>query len=165
MIIKNREAGKENTPSIKKMLSEPTTVFDVLFPVDHYFGDIYKNWKAYSLEMPVSKIIDVQEEADYIIIGKVLMIDKRDRNDVQALAKREGKKVEEDKRWYLNFIVEDDTDNIRCSVAPFKYKEMNGDQIFESIKEGDFVLIKGSMPDSWRSISIRSITKLDKNML
>jgi hypothetical protein len=76
--------------------------------------------------------------------------------------KRGGKLIEKD-IYYLNLYIEDDTDIIKCSIPPFRFEELNGQEIAESAVVGKtWFLIKGTLREgSWRSIAIEHIVNLN----
>jgi DNA polymerase III alpha subunit len=155
-IIKKRNEGCDFTPAILKKMLNPETPFDILFPTQHYYGHLYEDPISYGLDESPSKIIDAQDAGEYTIIGKVFERDLRDRNDVQSVMKR-GNKVKEH-QYYLNLFIEDDTDDIKCTIPPFLFDELNGQGIAESIKLGvTYLLIRGRLRDGWRNISISAI--------
>jgi len=160
-IITEREGDRNFTPSVMNKLLNPETAFDIIFPIEHYFGKIYKKPSDYKIDMRVSKIEEIKELGHYCIICQLMFLDFRDRNDVQAKAKRGGKEVEEDLRYYFSMIVEDDTDSIRCSISPFNFAKLNGHKVMDNFSIKDYVCIMGEMQDAFRSISIRKIVKLD----
>lgn len=156
-IIKDRKSGCKFTPSIQKMLMNPVTPFDILFPTKHYFGHLYDEPHKYGLMKSPSLIKDVQEPGEYVIIGIVQERDLRDRNDVQSVIKRKGVLVDE-YQYYLNLNIEDDTDSIRCTISPFKFDELNGMHVSETSIPGEtWYMIKGIVQEGWRSISIEAI--------
>ncbi len=163
-IIKARREGKGYTPSIVEKLMNPVTVFDDIFPCETKYGDIYKHPGKYGLRHGVSKISDVIGEGEYIIIGKLKMLDLRDRNDYQSVVKRGGTKVDKN-QFYLKMFVEDDTDSIMVMIPPHKFDELGGRELSETSKVNEtWFMIKGSVRNDWRMITISTIhdiTSLD----
>ncbi len=158
-IVKTRREGGKFTPAIAKKLLNPVTPFDILFPTQHYFGKLYDMPQKFGLRKSPSKIVDVDEPGDYTIIGIVTERDLRDRNDVQSVMKR-GNKVDKD-QYYLNLYIEDDTDSIKCTIPPYLFEDLHGQDIAEKSLPGEtWYLIKGKVRDQWRSISIESIANL-----
>ena len=163
-IRKKRNEGIPMTPAIARKLMDPETPFDILFPTQHYFGKFYDNPREYGLAEAPTLIKDIHEPGEYLLIGCVQERDLRDRNDVQSVIKRGGEKVEEN-QFYLNLYIEDDTDSIKCMIPPFKFDEMNGNTISENSIPGEtWYLIKGTVRDQWRSISIEAIQCINEYM-
>ena len=158
-IIKIRREGGKYPPAMAKMLLNPETPFDILFPAYHYFKKFYDDPVSYGLKK-VHKIVECQEPREYVVIGKVVERDLRDRNDYQSVAKR-GYEVEEN-QFYLNIYIEDDTDNIKTMIPPFKMDELKGHHLAEVlVPDKTWVLVKGTIRDNWRSLSIIAIAILD----
>lgn len=161
-IIKARKGKAKMTPSIYKKLTNPVTNFDILFPAKHYFGFLYDDPKSYGLFAPPSKIADVVDPGEYIIIGSVYNRDLRSRNDTQAVIKRGGEVLESD-IYYLNLFLEDDTDIIKCTIPPYKFEEMGGQQLAENIELGKtWFLVAGKIHGSWRNITVDAIVNINK---
>ncbi len=162
-IVKKRRERIRFTPAIAKLLINPITPFDILFPAKHYFGSIYKNPTLINVNEQISEIKDIQnEKGEYYLIGMLKEIELKDRNSYEKLLERGGKKVDKDP-FYLKLIVEDDTDQIKCSVPPFRFAEINAMEIFERAKiDKTWFAIKGSINnEKWRNISIDQILILD----
>lgn len=163
-IIKTRAEGGSYTPAIAKKLLNPITKFDIIFPTEHYFGDLYKNPNNYGLNKPPTRIAEITESGTYVVIGKLIERDLRDRNDVQSVIKRGGEKVTEN-QFYLNLVIEDDTDSIKCNIPPFRFDELKGQHIAETfIPEKTWVMVKGKVREGWHSISIEKIIDIGKTL-
>jgi len=155
-IIKTRKNGRNFTPAILKKMLNPVTPFDILFPIEHFYGHLYEDPISHGLNRPPCKIIDAQDPGEYTVIGRIVDRDLRDRNDVQSVMRR-GSKVDKDP-FYLNLFIEDDTDDIKCTIPPYLFDELEGQKIAENVKLGEtHMLIKGTLRDSWRNISITAI--------
>ena len=158
-VIKMRKGEKKFTPAITKALLRPKTEFDILFPTKHYWGFIYDNPEQYNCGL-ITEIKDINKSGDYIIIGKLIEKELRDRNDYQAVLKR-GNKVDEN-QFFMNLKVEDDTGVIKCTIPPYSFDQLNGRYIDEVLKEDDsWVLVKGSFREKWRNLSVMAIEDLE----
>jgi hypothetical protein len=161
-IIKKRKSGQAPTPGMMKLLLHPETAFDILFPTQHYFGFLYDAPMDHGLKESPSKIIEVQGPGTYIVIGKLIDRDLRDRNDYQSVQKRGGELVDEN-QFYLNLYIRDDTDVIKCSINCFRFEELNGQHIAETAKVDEtYFLVKGKVRDNWRNIDIEAIVNLNE---
>lgn len=161
-IIKDRNMGNKFTPSIFNKLMNPITPYDILFPTRHYWGYYYDDPVSYGLDKKPDLIKDVSGKGLYVVIGKVIERDLRDRNDYQSVVKRGGKKVDKD-QFYLKLIIEDDTDSILCMVSHMDYEKLNGQHLSESLKPGEtWVIIKGKIRSDWRMITIEEIANLSE---
>ena len=157
-IIKARKTGKW-TPSMLKMLSNPITAFDILFPTQHLWGDFFKEYARYGLMSPPTPIRDLDEPKDYVIIGRMIDRNLNDLNEYSKVQKR-GHVLDSD-TLYLNIILEDDHDSIMCSIGRFDYERLNGRKIAESAKVGeDWFLVKGKLGTKWRGITVTEIINL-----
>ncbi|GAF91252.1 unnamed protein product, partial [marine sediment metagenome] len=92
-------------------------------------------------------------------IGCIIERDLRDRNDYQSVIKR-GHEVDKD-QFYLNMYIQDDTDSIKCTIPPYAFENLEGQEIAESsVINKTWYCIQGKVRDNWRSISVESITNL-----
>lgn len=158
-IISRRASGLTLKPGQIKLLTKAVTAYDNIFETETFFGDYYINPEKYGIEsQPLSYIAHIQDDGHYIFIGKMMTKNQRDLNEYGLVAKRNGKIIEKNSLW-LNFMCEDDTDNIICSIGRYQYERM-GKPIVESGKLGDYYLIKGEVKNGWRKIHVTQIRKL-----
>lgn len=154
-----RKTDDEPTPGIAKIINNPETIFDILFPARYYYGDIYDNPMNYGL-MTAPQTIDSICEGNVTVIGKLLEHDLRDLNDYQGIQKRNGKILDSDP-FFLKMIIEDDTDSIMCMIGRFDFEKLNGRYLSETIKDDQtWFLIKGVVKGDWRIINIDTILNL-----
>jgi len=160
-ILKARNGNASLTPGLFKALNNPSTVFDIIFPADHYWGHLYRDPKSYQLEGKPMFIRDIEGRGEFIFIGCLIDRNLRDLNEQVFLEKRGGNRVEEYTQ-YLNFKVEDDTDMISCKISRYKYDAI-GKKIAESGRVGkDWYLIKGDIKTDWRMIDVKEIVNLNQ---
>ena len=152
-IIKRRESGKPYTPSIMKMLLNPVTNFDILYPIETTYAHIYKQYN-------ITKIEDISAGREVTTLGKLTIKDLRDRNDVQSVIKRGGEIVTENTH-YLNLVIEDDTGVIKGTIAPFDMDRMNGMILAEKLAINDVIAIVGKVREGWSTISIQGVKKVE----
>jgi len=147
-IVKNRKTGKI-TPGLMKKLMNPVTIYDDLYPIKTKFGELFTQ--------NISFIKDVKSKGKYEIIGVIETLDIRDVNDYQALARREGRRIEGNS-LYLRFIIKDDTDSIIMLVNYKNYEKMNGKALSEAAIPGTFVYVRATLDsESWRTLNIQYI--------
>jgi DNA polymerase III alpha subunit len=149
-IIDKRNRGKAYTPAIFKKLMNPVTEYDMLYPMEHHFKDIYESYNINRIEELNSDL------GSATTLGKIIVKDLRDRNDLQSLMKRDGKRVETNTH-FLNIIIEDDTGSIKCTVAPFDMDRLKGMELAEKLAVGDVVIIKGTVRKGWQTLSVQEI--------
>lgn len=162
-IIKAREGKAKLTPSLFRVLANPKTELDVLFPAEHYFGFLYTDpvSATQGAVAKVHKIKDVDGQGEYVIIGKLVDRNLRDLNEQVFLEKRGGEKVTED-RFYLNFKLEDDTDMVGCKIGRKRYEAL-GKDIAETGRVGkDWYLLRGKITNDWRVLDVSEIINLNK---
>ena len=159
-IIQRREIKQPLTPRQEKLLDNGETPYDDIFECERRFGHIKANPKEHKI---ASKIVDIQElDADnpgtFVFFGKLKEKNLRDMNEAVNLAKRGGRRVDNNNLW-LNITFEDDTAPIIATIDRFKYDKM-GKPIVEEGKIGDWYLVKGNIKKGFRKIYLDRWRKL-----
>jgi len=159
--IMDARAGKTKfTPSMIHAIKDPDTIFNILFPCEHWWGDIFERPEEFGLENPPTVIEKITKPGDYLLIGRMVDRNLRDLNETQSVARRGGK-VLTDHTLFLNLILEDDTDSIVVTVNRYKYEQI-GRKIAETGKVGhDWFLVKGTIKDKWRRVDVKEILNLN----
>jgi hypothetical protein len=163
-IIAMRSGKKKITPFFWKVMENPETNFDVLFPTTHYWGKLFNDPRSYGLMRPPVAIETINDPGEYMFVGCLVDRNLRDLNEYTFLKDRNGEIIEDD-HLYLNMTVEDDTDSIICTINRWRFEELGGKIIAEQGKVGeDWYLIKGHVQGSWRKIAISSIVNLKEHL-
>ena len=152
-VIAKRENGILPTPAMMKKLIDPVTAYDVLYPMAVNYKHIYEAWD-------ITKIEDLAPGEPAVTIGKLVMKDLRDRNDLQSVMKRGGERVT-DNTHYLNIIIEDDTGSIKCTVAPFDMDKLDGLRLAEELALGSVVAVHGQIREGWQTISVKKVVPIE----
>jgi len=164
-ILRARAGEKKYTPSQIKVLLNPVTDFDTIYPCRDYYYNFYMNPQKIGLSSPVEYIKNVvcDVECEFIILGKVIKKELRDLNEYSEILKRHGKVLDQHNK-FLKLIVEDDTDQISCRINRFKFDRLDGARWAEELKEDEtFVLLKGVVKEGIRIFHINSIFNLTEN--
>ena len=156
-IIQVRKGNKKLTPGILKMMENPKTPFDILYPTLFHFGDMYKNPMNYGLNK-VSEIVELDSAGEYAIIGKMIGVDDVDANDVQAVAKRNGEYLE-GPHMKVHFRVEDDSGVMMCIVGRFVYEQLAHEFLKEKIGKTWYCLI-GKVMEGTKILHIEKVANL-----
>jgi DNA polymerase III alpha subunit len=152
------EEGLPLTAAEQKFAYSPVVLWADIFECERRFGHYYADYEANGLSMPVSQIVDVNTDGEYIIICKLKEKNLRDMNEYGSVAKRGGKIVKNNNLW-LNMSVEDDTDSILATVPRGIYEEL-GKPIVESGKIGDWYMFRGKLQGGWRKLIIDKVKRL-----
>lgn len=162
-IIAMRNGKKPPTPTFWKVMSDPKTPFDVIFPARHFWGKLYNDPISYGIPRKPDFIGEIDGPGDYVVIGMLVDRNLRDLNEYVFLQQRDGKRVDE-KTLYLNFQVEDDTGVVMCTINRWKFEELGGKHIAETGKIGEsWYLIKGKIRTQWRKIEVEDIINLNEH--
>jgi len=158
VLMKARLSGKWTDAQLRLLLN-PVTPFDILFPTKHYWGHYFDKPTDNGLYDSPTLIKDIEKPGDYMLIGKLIDRNLNDLNEYNKVIKR-GHKLE-DHTLYINIIIEDDYDSIMCSIGRYEFDRLHGRDIAEG-GLGDWYLVKGHMGSSWRGISVEEIVNLTK---
>jgi DNA polymerase III alpha subunit len=158
--IKMRDGKLKPTPQFWKIMEDPKTPYDIIFPCRHHWGKLYQDPKSYGLSRKPDLIESIDGLGDYLIVGCLVDRNLRDLNEYTFLKDRNGEIIE-DNHLYLNFTVEDDTGTIMCTINRWKFEELGGRTIAEQGKVGEsWYLIKGKIKNQWRKIEVEAIFDL-----
>jgi len=142
--IKMRNGEKPFTPSVLSTMFEPTTPYDILFPADFHWYDIYNNPYEYTEERTkVSYLKDIQKKKEYWCIGQIIYFDDINLNDYVHIQKR-GNEITDGFDRKIVFRVEDDTDIMTMIVSRFDYPGLR-DILTKCKIDKTWLLIKGEI--------------------
>lgn len=150
--IIDRRDGKSKRPMTKtmiKMLMNPVTPFDVLYPINTLYAHIYANYNVIHID-------EIEPKKTVTVIGKLTVKDLRDRNDVQSVIKRGGERVTENTH-YLNLVIEDDSGVIKGTIAPFDMDRLDGMRLAETLAINDVIALNGYVREGWSTLSIKGV--------
>jgi len=163
LIISRRESGEKQTPAIEKMLGDPKTPYDILYPTKHYWNKFFDHPQECGLSHPPTEIKDIdfdKDNAEYIIVARVVEKKLKDFNDHNEVVKRGGKILEND-FLSLRLVLEDDTNKVFTTINRKRYHKMHGDHFNETLKEGEsWVIVKASVIPNYRMLSLDYIFDL-----
>jgi 5'-3' exonuclease len=159
-ILKRRDSKEKYTTRQDILMNNPEIPYLDVFECHTKFGDYYKHPERYNIQTgKVVEIKNINENGEYIFIGKLKERNLRDLNEYGNLVKRGGRKIEGN-NLFLNLTFEDDSDMVIATIDRFKYIRF-GKMIIEECKIGDWFLIKGNIRNNWRKIFISNIRKLE----
>jgi len=145
-------------------LSDPKTPFDVLFPTEHYWGDIFRRPRAYGIDRKVEEIKEITKKGKYVFIGQLKNKNVRDLNEYVNLVKRGGKVLDRDS-LSLSIRIEDDTDTIMCNVTRFKFEEIGRHVAETGVVDKTWYIIMGEIKYEGRYVNIEDIRELRPELL
>lgn len=171
-IIGARNRGEPIPDRCKKLLTNPKTDIDSLWPVRDGFKRLMPDPLAMNIVTHPTKIIDVQPqpvEQTVVVFATLSKINPRDENEVVIVARR-GYEIKDGKTTSLNLTARDDTDSIFCKISRYDYERL-GKPIVDRGRIGkSLYAIKGTVRAnaSFRMIQVKSIKyigDLDKSVI
>ena len=159
-IANRRDLHQPLTPRQEKLLDEGETPYDDIFECERRFGHMKQNPEAHNIKTPISDInlLESDTPGEFVVFGKLVEKNLRDLNEAVNLAKRGGRRAENNNLW-LNMKFEDDTGPILAGIDRFKYNKL-GKPIVEDGKIGDWYLLKGKIRKGFRKLNIEKWRKL-----
>ena len=162
-IIKMRKGEIPFTVGIMNTMFDPKTPYDVLFPCDFHWYDLYNRPTYYTDEtLPISYIEDVHEKGEYWVLGQLIKFDDINLNDYVHVQKRGYEFQDNTKK--VTFKIEDDTDGITIIIERKKYDKL-ASVVLESKIDSTYLLVKGEIIfDNARVFMASQIANLNKQL-
>lgn len=161
-IIKRRK-DKTLTPKMLELLVNRGTKFDILFPCEHYYGDLFKNPQKYGLSKQPDVIANFESDASYLFIAKVIKKDLKDLNEHNEILKRGGQ-ILDSNFFSLRLTVEDDTGQILSIISRYDFEKLDGKNLYENIIEDEtWLIIRANFVEKWRIAYIKKVMVLPLN--
>lgn len=156
-ILDNRRTGAELRPALAKQLANSRTQIDTLWPVAHAIKTLHPDLHAvniFSEPTPCARIQPGETVGEILVMGLVKRVSVKQENSEEEIKKRGGRRVFGDQS--LNIFVEDDTSEVMAKVDRRDWARL-GQPLLDSLKPGKSLLaVRGSVPNSFRMISIKN---------
>jgi DNA polymerase III alpha subunit len=162
-IITARKNDSALKPRIVKLLANPTTKIDSLYPIADMVAKRHPSLPAIGIVTTPTPIASIEPNGRYqtvLVIGVAERVVPRDENEAIKVAQRGGI-VKEGQTASLNLFVRDDSGEILCKIGYRNYDEMKGATIAENTRaQRTIYAIKGSVPKDFRMIWVDRIKHL-----
>jgi hypothetical protein len=162
LILQARRGERKLTASQAKLLENPKTAIDSLFPIRDRVRTLYPNGlgdaNIASLPTPV---IACQPgiQGPQVIVVVINRLIPKDENEPVKVARRGGVLLDGPIQA-LNMFVRDDGDEMFAKIGRFKFNEL-GKPVQEEGKPGKVIYaLKGVVPPSFRMLDVRQVRKL-----
>lgn len=148
-------------PRAAKLLAEPVTDIDSIWPITQRFAEIMPDPRTRNILTAPTRLIDAvadPERGEYsvLVLCTLAQIKPRDENEEMTVAKRNGRRTQGPTR-YLNLRLQDDTDVVFAKIDRWRFEEL-GQPILERGRAGKALYaIKGSIPPDFRMIRISAV--------
>ncbi len=126
-IMSARARGEPMPSKAQKLLRDPKTPIDSLWPIADAFKRVLPDPTERNIMTPPTKVIDIQnqpKDATYLVFCTLAKINIRDANEAVNIARRGGQRYEGPDPLSLNLQIQDDTDIIFGKIAQWKYKKL-----------------------------------------
>lgn len=160
-IVGARARGEKLPDRAKKLLNDPKTPIDSLFPIRDRVKTIMPDPMERNIYTPITPIGSITEEHDrdttFLVLGVAKTVNPRDENEPVMIARRGGKRIENGPTTSLNLQMEDDTGILYCKVNRFKYESV-GRQVVERGRPGKAIYaVKGTAMAGRRFLMVDNI--------
>jgi hypothetical protein len=167
-IIGARARGEEMPDRARKLLANPKTDLDSLFPIRDAINRIMPDPMERSIMSKPLKVADLTNQEDVMVFVTPIKINPRDENEEINLAKRDGQRIEDGNTKFVQLRIQDDTGTVMAKVNRFNYEKI-GQQIVDRGRPGKALwALKGKvfeMSGDFRILSVkqaRYIGDIDK---
>lgn len=158
-ILSCRARGEPLPPKAEKLLSDPVTPLDSLWPIRDAFERIMPDPKARSIftePTPIDELVTKGFKYEALVFVVIRKINPRDENEVINVVKRGGV-VYTDKTQSLNLQIADDTGTLFAKVGRYDYDRI-GKQIVDRGAPGRALYaLKGNVPEDFAMLSVKKI--------
>jgi DNA polymerase III alpha subunit len=161
-IIKARRLGEPLPTGLSKLLDNPRTAIDSLYPIRDRLRELFPDGlemaNILSTPTPVSCCQPGVVGEKVVLVTPTRLIPK-DENEPVKVAKRGGK-VLDGPTQALNMFVRDDGDEMFAKIGRWKYDTI-GKAVREEGKTGKVIYaLKGVVPETFRMLDVRMVRKL-----
>lgn len=158
-VVSARQRGEPLPSRAQKLLTNPSTPLDSLWPVRDAFDKIMPDPREKNIFTEPTQVSEITKKGyDYeaLIFVVVRKINPRDENEVINVAKR-GYKITRGPTISLNLQVADDTGTILAKINRWDYESI-GKQIVDRGKPGRALYaLKGRVPADFRMLQVKNI--------
>lgn len=163
-IMSARARGEPMPSRALKLLENPKTSIDSLFPIRDRINEIMPDPREKNIFTEPRKIINCQvngvDQNDVLVFAVVAQIKPRDENEEINIVKRGGKRITDGRTASLNLRIMDDTDAMFAKVNRFDFEQW-GKPIVERGRPGKAIYaIKGNIPANFRMIQVKMVRYL-----
>ena len=159
-ILGARARGERMPARCEKLLKDPKTPIDSLYPIRDRINEIMPDPLERNIVTSPTRIIDITEDhavdTTFLIIGVAKTINPRDENETIMVARR-GYKLKSGPLTSLNLQMEDDSGVIYCKITRFKYEQF-GTPIVKRGRPGKAIYaVKGTAMAGRRFLMVESV--------
>jgi len=160
-ILGARARGERMPERARKLLKNPVTDIDSLFPIRDAFKRIMPDpseRNIYTLPKNIKDIVVSSQPQEVLIFCTFSKINPRDENEAVLVAKR-GYEITDGKTAYLNLFMTDDTDTIFGKIDRWKFEKLAQAIIDRGRPSKALYAVKGNVRGdaSFRMISIKNV--------
>lgn len=158
-IMSARARGEPLPERARKLLENPKTKIDSLFPISDAFSRLLPDPKAANIISSPTAIKDVQttgSEYEVVVFCVAEQLKPKDENEEINVAKRNGRRLTGPTKS-LNLRLADDSDVVFAKVNRWDFERL-GKPMVERGKAGKALYaVKGDVPKDFRMISVKAV--------
>lgn len=162
-ILDSRRTGKELKGSVAKRLASAKTKIDSLYPISDAINRLHPDLLESGIRSKPTPIAEIQPgfRGEVVIFALANRFAPSDENAPVKVTKRGGK-VYSGPSTALNMFVADDTDTIFCKVDRRDFERLGKKVLNEGGPGKALWAIKGTVPSTFRMISVRDVKYLGR---
>jgi len=147
-ILDARGAGLPLKPNHAKLLANPKTDIDSLFPIRDSIRRVCPDLtarKIFTEPTLIGVIEHMQDRDEILVVALVTKINPRDENEVIMIQRRGGKRIEDGMTASLNLQLADDSGTVFAKITRYKY-DMIGKKVVDYGRPGKALYaVKGNL--------------------
>lgn len=159
-IVSARARNEPMPQKAAKLLTNPRTPIDSLWPIRDAFNRIMPDPAARNIFSPPTAIADIEaigeQQHDVLVFVILRRIAPRDENDVISLAKRDGRRLT-GPTTSLNLQIADDTGVVFAKVNRFDYEAIGKAIVDRGAVGKCLYALKGSVPADFRMLAVKQV--------
>ena len=160
-ILGARKRGDVMPEKAQKLMADPKTPIDSLWPVRDAFRRIMPDPAERQIFTPATPVVDVQiksDDYDVLVFVTLSTINPRDENETVNIARR-GYEIKDGLTASLNLNLTDDTDTIFGKIDRWKYPKIGADVVSRGRPGKSLYAVKGIVRGggSFRMIMIKAL--------
>jgi DNA-directed DNA polymerase III PolC len=159
--VEQRNNGKLD----KEKIATATIKFQELFPLSKAYEDLYLNPEQYGCQegSVVSRLDNLPESGDALILCKVLSKQLRDENEDRRISSRDGKRMD-GQTLFLDIFTSDDS-GVPLTVRIDRFKFMPWGKITaDKLQPGDVMLVRGKRIPNFAMLKATKIKILNREV-
>lgn len=160
-IVSSRARGEPMPAKAAKLLANPRTKLDSLWPIADAFSRVMPDPTERNIFSPPTKIIDIEtngtKQHDVLVFAIITKLAPRDENELISVQKRGGVRIEDGPTAFVNMWLTDDTGTIFAKVSRWDYNRIGKEIVDRGAVGKCLYAFKGQVPGDFRMLAVKQV--------